>query len=76
MESRHDSLSVESVMPTLNPLPHKLVISLDVRRLLLDLSLTVSMIAELQVVEELLAYWKLEDADDLLEELEEVLIVR
>ena len=29
-----------------------------------------------QVVEELLAYWKLEDADDLLEELEEVLIVR
>ena len=29
----------------------------------------------LQVVEELLAYWKLEDADDLLEELEEVLIV-
>ena len=30
----------------------------------------------LQVVEELLAYWKLEDADDLLEELEEVLIVR
>lgn len=28
-----------------------------------------------QVVEELLAYWKLEDADDLLEELEEVLIV-
>ncbi len=44
--------------------------------MLLDLSLTVSMIAELQVVEELLAYWKLEDADDLLEELEEVLIVR
>ena len=28
-----------------------------------------------QVVEELLAYWKLEDADDSLEELEEVLIV-
>lgn len=29
----------------------------------------------LQVVEELLAYWNLEDADDTLEELEEVLIV-
>ena len=29
----------------------------------------------MQVVEELLAYWKLEDADDSLEELEEVLIV-
>ena len=29
----------------------------------------------LQVVEELLAYWKLEDADDTLEELEEILIV-
>ena len=30
----------------------------------------------LQVVEELFAYWKLEDADDTLEELEEALIVR
>lgn len=30
----------------------------------------------MQVVEELFAYWKLEDADDTLEELEEALIVR